>query len=69
MCISCMQRILYEEDELGILLGEKDKQIARQEGELRRLNQQVCTAERELHSAHSSITYKETEKAVSFLSL
>ena len=64
-----MQRILYEEDELGVLLAEKERQIGRQEDDLRRLNQLLSTKERELHSVQSNITHKEREKAVSWLSV
>jgi predicted nucleic acid-binding Zn-ribbon protein len=58
-----VQRILYEEDELGVLLAEKERQIGRQEDDLRRLNQLLSTKERELHSVQSNITHKEREKA------
>lgn len=50
---------------MGVLLAEKERQIGRQEDELRRLNQLLSTTERELHSAQSSLSHKETEKAVS----
>ena len=60
-----VQRILYQEDELGVLLAEKERQIGQQDDELRRLNQLLSSTERELHSVQSTITHREREKAVS----
>ena len=60
-----IQRILYEEDELGMLVAEKERQIGQQEEELRRLNQELATTQRELHSVQSTVTHREREKAVS----
>jgi serine/threonine protein kinase len=58
-----LQRILYEEDELGVLVAEKERQIGQQEEELRRLNQDLAATQRELHSVQSTVTLREREKA------
>ena len=48
-----------------MLLAEKERQIVRQDDELRRLSQLLSSTERELHSVQSTIAHRETEKEVS----
>ena len=66
-CVVCvlLQRILYLEDELGVLLAEKERQIAILEEEKRTLNQSLAASNREIHSLSSSLSLRETEKTVS----
>ena len=52
-----------------MLLAEKEKQIGQQEEELRRLNQELATTQRELHSVQSTVTHRERENDVSGPSL
>ena len=59
-----LQRILYEEDELGVRLTEKERQIDVLVEERRRLNQSLSAAERELHALQASVRVKNQEKSV-----
>ena len=68
MCtVGCcvLQRILYEEDELGVRLTEKEREIDMLVEERRHLNQSLTAAERELHAVQASISVKNQEISVS----